>query len=174
MADDTTKAETLESSAAFKHTTMSILSGKNGSTWMTNTGKAIQNNVNTAWKAGTSSLSSDILSLNGMSRTLGSAYTDQYVLSMSYTAGSSYDQLINAGKFSILSKNSKGEWVNAVKNNFGSASSFVKGPWTSSYTLGTYGVDPATKTAWAVLNYNGDFAVGGTFSFYLPALFSGN
>ena len=25
--------------------------------------------------------------------------------------------------------------------------------------MGTYGVDPRSKTAWAVLNYNADFAV---------------
>jgi hypothetical protein len=27
--------------------------------------------------------------------------------------------------------------------------------------LGTYGLDPNTNTAWAVINYNGDFAVAG-------------
>jgi hypothetical protein len=27
------------------------------------------------------------------------------------------------------------------------------------YGLGTYGVDTKTKTAWAVINYNGEFAV---------------
>jgi hypothetical protein len=34
----------------------------------------------------------------------------------------------------------------------------VTGPWKASYGLGTYGVDPGTKTVWAVLNYNADFA----------------
>lgn len=33
------------------------------------------------------------------------------------------------------------------------------GPWDPSCALGTYGVDPSTKTAWAVLDYDGDFAV---------------
>jgi hypothetical protein len=35
----------------------------------------------------------------------------------------------------------------------------VNGPWQSSYGLGTYGVDASTSTAWAVINYNGDFVV---------------
>jgi hypothetical protein len=36
---------------------------------------------------------------------------------------------------------------------------FVKGPWKAGYPLGTYGVDASAKTAWAVIDYNGDFAV---------------
>jgi len=36
---------------------------------------------------------------------------------------------------------------------------FVLGPWNSSYDLGTYGIDASTNTAWAVINYNADFAV---------------
>jgi hypothetical protein len=46
----------------------------------------------------------------------------------------------------------------------------VLGPWNASYTLGTYGLDPATHTAWAILNYNGDFAVGSTAKLYLPVV----
>jgi len=36
----------------------------------------------------------------------------------------------------------------------------VSGPWAPGYALGTTGLDPSTKTVWAVINYNGDFAVG--------------
>jgi hypothetical protein len=43
--------------------------------------------------------------------------------------------------------------------NFRGTKRFVKGPWKPAYGLGTYGVDPKTKTAWAVINFNGDFAV---------------
>jgi hypothetical protein len=48
-----------------------------------------------------------------------------------------------------------------VDNNLGDGGEkkFVVGSWKEEYGLGTYGVDPATKTAWAVINYNGDFAV---------------
>ena len=46
-----------------------------------------------------------------------------------------------------------------MDKNFGGVKQFVKGPWKEGYELGTYGMDPSTKTAWAVMNYNGDFAV---------------
>ncbi len=162
MTDDATVATTLE--PGFKGTNMAILSGTNASTSATNYGKAIINNVKTAWKASDSSLSSDILSLSGVSRTLGNDYTDQYVLSMSYTVDKNLDSAINSGKFGLLTRDDRGEWTNAARQNFYYGSStktkFILGPWNASYTLGTYGVDPATQTAWTVLNYNGDFAVG--------------
>ncbi len=34
------------------------------------------------------------------------------------------------------------------------------GRWHEDYALGTYGVDPSSKTAWAVLNHDGEFVVG--------------
>jgi hypothetical protein len=37
----------------------------------------------------------------------------------------------------------------------------VLGPWSSSATLGTHGLDTSANTAWAVINFNGDFAVAG-------------
>ena len=66
--------------------------------------------------------------------------------------------LVN-GRFGIGTRDENGEWVNAVDMNFGGTKRFVKGPWKPAYGLGTYGVDPKTKTAWAVINFNGDFAV---------------
>jgi hypothetical protein len=54
-----------------------------------------------------------------------------------------------------------GQWVNAVDRNIGSSTKkFIVGPWKAEYGLGTYGIDPKTNTAWAVIDYNGDFAVG--------------
>jgi hypothetical protein len=43
----------------------------------------------------------------------------------------------------------------------GGGKKFVLGAWKSFYPLGTYGVDPATQTAWAVVNTtgSGQFAV---------------
>ena len=52
-----------------------------------------------------------------------------------------------------------GAWVNAVNLNTGGTKKFVAGPWQFGYGLGTYGVDPVSKTAWAVINSNGEFAV---------------
>lgn len=53
-----------------------------------------------------------------------------------------------------------GQWVNAVDQNLGGEKQFVLGLYVEGrYGLGTYGVDSDTNTAWAVLNYNADFAV---------------
>ncbi len=56
-------------------------------------------------------------------------------------------------------RNDHGKWINAVDANFGGTKRFVLGPWRPQYTLGTYGVDLSTRTAWAVVNHTGDFAV---------------
>jgi hypothetical protein len=158
MTDDTTVAATME--PGFKGTSMSIITGTNGSNVTTNYGKAISNDVNTAWSAAERDLASDVLSLEGMSRTLGSEKTDEYVLSMSYIPSIWSSVLIQKGDFCLATRSARGRWVNAVTKNFAVTQKFVLGPWNSSYKLGAYGVDTATNTAWAVLNYNGDFAVG--------------
>lgn len=53
-------------------------------------------------------------------------------------------------------------WVNAVTGNFGGAAFFAGdhayNPLTD-FQVGTYGVDTANQTVWAVLNHNSDFAV---------------
>jgi len=59
----------------------------------------------------------------------------------------------------ICALDSYGNWTNAVNLNTGGSSNFVSGPWNSSYGLGSYGIDPGTSTAWAVLNYNATFAI---------------
>jgi hypothetical protein len=41
----------------------------------------------------------------------------------------------------------------------GGTPAFVLGAWSASYGLGTFGVDPATNTAWAVVNHAGRFAI---------------
>jgi hypothetical protein len=158
MTDDTTVAATME--PGFKGTHMSILAGANNSSVTTNYGKAVSNDVHTAWSPAERGLASDVLSLDGMSRTLGSEKTDEYVLSMSYIPSNWSSALIQKGDLGLVTRSARGIWVNAVMKNFAVTRKFVLGPWNSSYKLGTYGVDTATNTAWAVLNYNGDFAVG--------------
>ena len=85
--------------------------------------------------------------------------TDTYVLSMTYKPG--HSEHLGNGGFGLATKDAHGNWVNAVDHNIGGTKKFVKGPWKVGYALGTYGVDESTKTAWAVINYNGDFAVAG-------------
>jgi hypothetical protein len=99
--------------------------------------------------------SSYLLTLWGMAD-LGSDQTDAYALSMTYGGRKK-----GRGVFGLAAKNERGRWVNAVDLNSGnSVKKFVAGPWKAEYALGTHGVDPRTNTAWAVINHNGDFAVG--------------
>lgn len=101
-------------------------------------------------------LKSDILSLWGMSELGAGGVTDTYTLSMSFD----FKKMIGLGFGNIgIATYVDGEWVNAVDENFGGIKKFVVGPYKKRYGLGTYGIDPKTKTAWAVLNYNADFAV---------------
>jgi hypothetical protein len=68
---------------------------------------------------------------------------------------------LGSGGFGIATRNEDGGWINAVDMNFGGTKKFVWGAWNPNYKLGTYGLDPHTHTAWAVINYNGDFAMAG-------------
>ncbi len=158
LNDNTTVAASME--PGFKGTSAAILAGTNTSVTMTNYGKKVVQNVTSGWTAGDESLASDILHLGGMSRSLGSAKTSEYTLSISYIPGSAKAEDISRGKFGLLARSTSGCWVKAEVRNYAINSAFVLGPWNSSYKLGTYGVDTATHTAWAVVNYSGDFTVG--------------
>ncbi len=152
MADDTTLAASL--GKGFNHTQMAILSGTNGSTAQTNYGKPMQKAVNTGWSPAEATLASDVLTLWGMADQ-GSDHADTFVLSLTY-AGKARTK---DGSFGLARRDAKGAWINAVKGNSGGKTTFVKGPWKDGYKLGTYGIDPATNTAWAVIDRDGEFTV---------------
>jgi hypothetical protein len=142
---------------SFGDTTARILDGVNGSKVTVHDGRATTKAVDTGWAPAESGLASDILTLWGMAD-LGSEETDTYVLLMSFDKNAPRQHLGNGG-FGIATRDADGNWVNAVDMNFGGTTNFVKGPWKPGYDLGTYGVDASTKTAWAVMNHNGDFAI---------------
>jgi hypothetical protein len=138
---------------AYNGTTAKILSGLNNSSNTDANGRDLVKAVNTGWRPGTAlGLLSEILTLWGMAD-LGTTQTDTYTLSLTYDPSST------APSKAIVTQNPLGFWVNAVDMNFGGTKKFVKGPWKTGYPLGTYGIDTATNTAWAVVNYNADFAV---------------
>lgn len=152
-------------SDSFRGTHAAILHGFNGSTATDNipdTPRALSKTVTTGWMSTPDrywhTLKSDILSLWGMAE-LGTEETDEYVLSMSF------DVIIpiGLGNGSVgIATFVDGKWVNAVDENFGGSKKFVLGTFDpSKHELGTYGIDLRSKTAWAVLNYNADFAVAG-------------
>lgn len=146
----------------YNSTTAKILSGTNGSTAVDFDGRHFTKTVDTGWTDRGSDTISDVLSLWGMND-LYAASTDKYTLSVSYdpTVVVNTDT-INKGLIVALStKDQNGNWVNAVTQNVGGKKTFVFGPYRSTYPLGYYGVDPATHTAWAVMNTtgSGQFAV---------------
>ena len=54
-----------------------------------------------------------------------------------------------------------GAWVNAVEGNSGGTSTMILGAYNpaTDFVLGNWGVDIEANNVWAVLNYNGEFAV---------------
>ncbi len=150
---------------SYNGTTAKILSGTNGSTAMDYDNRSFIKTVDTGWTDGTVSTpksdgdtASNILTLWGMSD-LYAASTETYTLSMNYDPSKSRPEHLGEGMFGLATKDEQGNWINAVSKNIGGEKKFVMGPWKEDYELGTYGVDPDKKTAWAVINYTADFAI---------------
>jgi hypothetical protein len=114
--------------------------------------------VDTGWSPKPPCAASNIFKLIGMAG-LGSAQADTYTLSMSYDSKGLKVTDLRKGLIGLATRDENCNWVNAVDVNTGGAKQFVLGPWNASYGLGTYGVDQKTKTVWAVVNYEGEFAV---------------
>jgi len=172
LTDDTSKA-IANGETGYKGTTAAILSGTNGSTGKDFNLRALTKSVNTGWTPATTGLASDIFNLWGMQDSLATKLTpsgavatnytfvdpnltktDTYALSVSYDPAVVVNtDTINAGQIIALStKDANGNWVNAVDKNVGGRKRFILGAFNKAYPLGTYGVDPATHTAWAVIN----------------------
>jgi hypothetical protein len=100
------------------------------------------------------------------------------VLDLTNTSGSiqilslSYDDSILGGLSEtslFLGWDNGTDWVNAIAGNTGSAGGSAVTDYTGSYAaanvlataayLGSWGRDPATNTAWAVIDHNSDFVV---------------
>jgi len=143
---------------SFANTSAAILSGSYANKAADYTSRVLTQSVNTGWATGTAGTYSDILSLWGMA-TVGSAQTDTYVLSMKYDPSKVNTIQVQGGGIGLAAPGATGKWVNVVTKNVGGTAKFVSGPWKSGYGLGTYGVDTTTNTAWAVINYNGNFVV---------------
>jgi len=161
-------------------TTMNILNGTNGSTLQTADGtpRALTKDLEIGWAAkasGPAKAQSDILTLWGMSDLGNVDKTDTFALSLSFAAsGISADAL---SSYFIASKDANGNWINSVDLNNGGTRNFIIGAYSDSYGLGSYGIDTATNTAWAVVNQTGgDFVVipePSTYAAILGALMIG-
>ena len=161
----------------YKGTVAAIIDGKNQGTETDFALRPMVKNVNTGWShpcQRDDEVVSHVLTLWGLANSLAvwdasmtgllpnadrTDQADTFVLAMSYDGASVHGVHCTNGHFGIATRNDKGCWVNAVTKNFGGTKQFVAGPYNPSYGLGTYGVDTKTRTAWAVVNYDGDFAV---------------
>jgi hypothetical protein len=164
-------------SDSYKGTQARILGGTNGSTATDVALRPMVKTVNTGWSApdrGHDAAASYVLTLWGLADNLSlwdetltgllpnadrTEQGDTYALSLSYDSEASHGVHFRDGRFGIATRKTGGGWVNAADRNFGGTKAFVFGPWNPSYPLSTYGVDTTTKTAWAVVNYDGDFVV---------------
>jgi len=142
----------------FSGTTAKFLAGTNTSTATDLTGRALPHAVDIGWTAATCATSSAILSLWGTSD-IGSNSGDSIVLSMSFDRSTVSDATLSSGNFGLAAQDSTGNWTSAVAKNVGGTPAFVLGAWNAGYGLGTFGVDPNTNTAWAVVNHAGRFSV---------------
>lgn len=137
-------------------TKMAILDGTNAVSATMYDGRSPVQDINTGWQSRTEAqapqLKSDVLTLWGMHNRIGSEQGDTFTLSVKYEDSA-------RGALALVHKNESGQWVPAIADNFGGTARFVAGPWKAGYGLGTYGVDHATKTVWAVVNRGGEFAV---------------
>ena len=158
---------------SYNNTTAEILGGTNTNNETDYVGRTLTKTVNTGWADGdlVDDAASDIFTLWGLVDNLslsGSAsiplpaadesqVTDTYALSISYNPRKIRASQLMRGGFCIAARNENDVWVNAADLNSGGSKTFKRGPWKSTYELGTYGVDPGTKTVWAVLNHESDF-----------------
>ena len=143
---------------SFAGTTAQILAGTNSSTVKDYNSRALVHDVGIGWDAANCTTASAIMSLWGTAD-VAAASGDTIALSMSFNRTSVSDAALVSGYFGLATQDNSGNWVNAVAQNVGGTPAFVYGPWSASYALGTFGVDPTTNTAWAVVNHAGRFAV---------------
>ncbi len=99
---------------------------------------------------------SDVLTLGGVPVvSIPTGQTDTFVLQLTVSNVTANSML------GWLDTNSN-TWVNAVAGNIGGVAFFAGdrayNPLTD-FNLGTYGIDTANHTAWAVVDHNSDFAV---------------
>ena len=85
--------------------------------------------------------------------------TDTFTLSMTYDPAATNGLDLATGSLRLMTKDAGSFWIDAVDANLGGTKRFVLGTWNSYNGLGTYGVDPATNTAWAVVNHANAFVV---------------
>jgi hypothetical protein len=151
----TNVADQITAGDGFRGTSMRILNGTNSLTGTAEGSRAEVDDLNTGWSPRVDGLASDVLTLWGMNNALGSKVTDAYALSMNFATSEG----VEADDIFLATRDANGNWINAFNGNTGGTPNFILGAYDPSYGLGTYGLDLSNSTAWAVVNYAGDFSV---------------
>jgi len=91
-------------------------------------------------------LISDIVNISGTN-------SDPYVVQLSYNPGT----ITNGVTSPVLAWNNGSGFIAAVLGNTGGTPTEVNGAYNplTDFSVGTYGINPATDTVWAVLNHSG-------------------
>lgn len=153
---------------SFAGTTAAIIDGVNTSTKVDYAYRPMSKEINTGWAPAGAGDNSARFFLWGIPTNLQlnnpaieglwpnaneTDASDTFVLQIS---GGAKGFRANGG-YGIATQSANGTWVNAVDENFGGTKKFVQGAYRPGHALGTYGVDPVTKNAWAVVNHGGIF-----------------
>lgn len=141
------------------NTSMKILRGDYTLDRKDHSGRNLYHEVCTGWYKTPDSFS-DILILRGMENEKGDIKTETFTLELSYK-GELKQEDLKAGKLALVT-DEKGTWIKAAEKNIynkNKEEQFIYGPYKQEYGLGTYGIDADKKTVWAVINYNGRFAI---------------
>lgn len=141
-------------------TRVEILDGENQPNLADYAGRYLSHAVDTGWsprECGSASATLVLWGMSTMGPEMGPDQTDPYVLSLSYDRDVNHRQLVR-GQIGIETRDADGNWVLAASLT-DSTPRFVFGPWQPTYELGTYGVDPRSGTAWAAIDYQGEFRV---------------
>lgn len=125
-----------------------ILAGENQGNQRDLGGRPFSKIVHTGWADASAS---PVFSLWMTGQDLGRDQTDTFVLAMTVDHAD--------GPLFLAMRDESGQWVNAVSANSGGHARALDGPWQANAPLGSYGFDPATATAWAVINHDGEFAI---------------
>ncbi len=142
----------------FQGTRARVVSGYNQGRGADFWARKFTKSVSTGWSTMNDDriINNTIFTLWGMAD-FNARQTDIFAVKMTFKHG---HEMHGMNEFGILCvRDAQGNWINAVDKNTGGKKTFVAGDWKPEYGLGTYGVDDDSKTVWAVVNYNSDFAV---------------
>lgn len=156
VRDDTSAAQA-SGATGFRGTHAAIVDGRHRGAKEDANARRLHRAVNTGWAPAEADLASDVLTLWGM-EDLAAGRGDPFTLALSAAPGTS-DAPAGPLPLAIARRDAQGRWEDAARSESGEAIPRVTGPWRPGLPLGASGFDPATRTAWAVLDRGGELAL---------------